>query len=110
MAVNFEKEPSYDAMIRALLERTREGKLEWNETADEDAFLAAVKGQRTFEIRTEGGRGPVQLVVRDAEGKVYLTTPPSVSNDAISLYRVARRLALRVDERVEDTVHLLDAL
>ena len=110
MTANFEREPPYDAMFAALLQTTKEGKLDWHETADESAFLAAVKGQRTFEVRTEEGAMGVQLVVRDAEGKVYLTTPFLRSGDARALYQLARRLALRVDERVDDTVQLLNGL
>jgi len=110
MTVNLEQDPQYDMMFSLLAQKTTEGKLEWQETADPNAFLAAVRGQRTFEVRTEEGVKGVQLIVRDVDGKVYLTTPFSRSDDARALYFIARRLALRLDERVDKTVELLAGL
>jgi hypothetical protein len=54
----------------------------------------------------------VRLVIRDFEGKVFLDT--DVMNLPVpmarELYDLARRIALNVDEKVDETVQLLDQL
>ena len=76
MGTNLDKEPDYGAIFQALLQKTREGKLAWQETADAHTFVAAVRGERTFEISLvfDDFRDIVQavhLVVRDSEGKLF---------------------------------------
>ena len=106
MELKGQNEPEYDAIFEALLTKTREGKLEWHETADENTFLAAMRGVRTFQVSADYGAGRIQLVVKDEVGNVYLSTPFLQAEQARELYELARRLALHVDERVENTVEL----
>ncbi|OHB68748.1 MAG: hypothetical protein A2V70_01795 [Planctomycetes bacterium RBG_13_63_9] len=107
MAVDLDKEPDYNVLLQALIDKTKAGKLRWEETADEDTFVAAVKGQRTFEV---SGKDAPQFVVavRDEEGKVFFQTP--ASSMARELFLLARRVALHVDEKIDSTMVLLENL
>jgi len=125
MTTDLNATPDYDGLVQALVEKTKAGRLVWEETADENAFLASVKGKRTFEIRLEPcPPGSVEavlaaaekgvtvyeavLVVRDGNGKVLLETPPSsLTSD---LHGLARRIARHVDENIDSTLQLLEQL
>ena len=115
---NYEKEPDYSPFLVALIEKTKEGKLHWQETAREDTFIAAVKGQQTFEVskvadfdeETREGYSFVMVTVKDSNGKVLLRTPESSLPGAWSLYELAKRLGQRVDERLQTSVQLLNTL
>lgn len=120
--MNLEKEPDYETVLQALLEKTKQGKVAWQETAKEDTFVAAAKGEQTFEItyidpsRTAGGvvigaGAPYAvLTVKDREGKLLFETPSDGLATALELFRAARRVALRVDEKIESTLELIDQL
>ena len=115
MSVDFDKGPQYDAVVEALLEKTREGKLTWQETADPDTFLAAVKGKQTFEIRQDSEEPVlIDLVVRDGGGNVSFNvsfdTRHSLDSPAEDLFALAKRLATRVDEKIDATRRLLSDL
>ncbi len=121
MAVDLETIPDFDVLIEMLLVKTRSGKLDWQPTAGEDTYVAAVKGQRTFEISKEerlqnvmmgagvASRHPMcTMKVRGPDGELLIETTPSNLSD--QLFEVARRLALRVDENIDSTVQLLETL
>ena len=136
MAVDLEKGPDYQPLLEALIEKTKARKLMWHETADEDAFLAAVKGERTFELTlfapptttpppdlgispSSKARGtfyihepvlpPVPIVrVRNGEGKLLFEIPSSPETE--ELYDLARRITRNVDENIDATRQLLEQL
>jgi hypothetical protein len=113
MAVDFEREPDYEALFGALLAKTKEGKIQWQGTAEENKFIAAIKGQRTFEIapaesHIEWHPSVALLRVCDAQGRLLFTTPASAG--CAELYRLARRVALRMDDQLQATVELLKDL
>ena len=121
---NFEKEINYEAVLQALIEKTEDGKIQWQETADEKTFLAAVKGELTFEItlNTNVVRFDVEkqkafpagsltiLTANNPEGKLFFQTPKKLSLHADELYELARRIATRVDEKIDSTLELLNQL
>ena len=47
MEINLKNDLNYDILVEKLIEKSRAGKLKWQETAEEDKFVAAVKGQQT---------------------------------------------------------------
>ena len=136
MAVNLEKGPDYEPLLQALIEKTKARKLAWHETADEDTFLSAVKGERTFELTlfapptttpppdvivppSGATRGrfyvaepvlpPVPIVrVRNGEGKLLFEIPSSPETE--ELYDLARRITRNVDENIDATRQLLEQL
>jgi hypothetical protein len=119
MSIDLQKEPDYEKIIDALIDKTKEGKLQWQETADERTFLAAVRGERTFQISQdwEDALERFQLVIRDADGRAfvdklfYIARPVSAAaNKARNLYELVRRISLNLDEKVDETVQLLNGL
>jgi hypothetical protein len=113
MSADLRQELKFDPIIETLLEKTKEGKLRWQETAEEGTYLAAVKGQRTFAISLDWNAtsGPIRLVVRDVEGKAFLDARFSYANPiARELYDLAGRIALNLDEKVDETLQVLSQL
>lgn len=111
MSIDFDKIPQYDAVIGTLLEKTKEGKLTWKETADPDTFLAAVRGKQTFEIqRVEARDIELRLTVRDTVGDVFFEAILDMEPPRRQLFDLAKRLATRVDEKIEASVQLLAEL
>lgn len=111
------KTSKYDEVLEALIEKTKTGKLQWEETSDEDTFFAFVKGQQSFMISknkmwTNSGdlrRFPI-LSVRDAEGKILFETSEETREKAGELLELARGVARREDERIEQTLELINRL
>lgn len=120
--IDFQNPPGYDELIETLLEKTQQGKLDWQETADEDRFLAAVKGRQTYDISARFGGDreregrivqdvQVRLTVRDSEGRNFLDIRESGQDSpAYQLFEAARRVAMRIDERIDQSVELLKSL
>jgi hypothetical protein len=118
MSNDLNKDPEFDVLIEALAKKTREGKLRWEETAEENKYLAAVKGIQTFEIShrsymTEWSQPDTveetRLIVRGEDGRVLLdhTTDYLV---AYNLFKLAQRVAMRVDDRIDASLQLLNGL
>ena len=113
MATDFERPPNYDALIVALIEKTKDGKLDWQETANPDLFIAAVKGKQTFEVDSISNGSYVVLRAKDEEGKQLFQTPSepvALGGDLIKLYSVAQRVAMHLDERVGSSIDLVRTL
>lgn len=123
MAMDLTKDPDFSALFEKLLEKTVAGKLEWQETAVEDTFLAAAKGIQTFEIAlvdqalkfgafsASGKTKAVVLKVKDKDGKLVLKHVERVQDSpAFDLFQVARRVAMRVDEKIESSLEVLESL
>jgi hypothetical protein len=99
-------------LVRTVLDKTKGGKLTWEETADENIFIASVGGNTTLEIRQ--GPNPMSeandtLSLLDENGKLlWVTSDPQ---DLIwELFGLARKIALRVDEKVEAFLDTLQKL
>lgn len=104
----------YEPFVQALLEKTREGKLRWEETADEDAFLVSIRGEQTVEIRSAPSilvnDNRYEVVVRDREGKVLFDFSALQRSTAASLYQQAKRIASRIDEKLDSSLQLVKSL
>jgi hypothetical protein len=110
MSIDLGREPNYDLLLQALIEKTRAGKLRWQETAEENTYLAAVKGERTFQVHSND-QGSVQvLTVRDGDGSVAIKYVTGNNPTFSELHQLARRVALRVDEKIDSTLELLNSL
>ena len=102
------KELDTTPLLNAILEKTKAGKLKWEETADEDVFIASVGGDTTLKVSKEPGL-LVKLSLLSEQGKtVWEVTDLSYELD--ELFRLARRVALKVDEKVEALLETLQRL
>jgi hypothetical protein len=123
MTTASDRELNYDELLDVLLRKTVEGKIDWRPTADESRFIAAVKGRQTFEIRrverpyslVPGAPAPnvtVFVTVRNEhEGEVIMDfRVEGFETLAYDLFEAARRKALRLDDRLNEAVELLNSL
>ena len=111
MSTEKEHQSDFESVFDLLLQKTKESKLAWRETASESTFIAAVKGQRTFEISAKGrelGKAPI-LTVRDDRGKVVFRSSAR-SRAGWQLFEHARRAAAGADAKLEETLELLKDL
>jgi len=97
-----------------LLERTRAGTIEWDETADEATFETSMaKYSVNVTCAVEEGGPMVTLAVLNDKGnkieKLSDFADDQKGNVLAQLYELARRKALRVDESLDDLLHTLDA-
>ena len=105
------KELDHNRLVTVVLEKTRDGKLNWEETAHEKAFIASVGGNTTLKI--EQGQNwndyTDTLSLLDEKGNVLWEVDdpqPMIGK----LYKLARRIALKVDEKVAAILETLQKL
>ncbi len=112
----------YQQIIAKLLEKTKAGKIDWTEHG-EDRFLCELPGRYQFEISRFREQGDTHLSVnmKDDNAKVIfsvaLTDDPNTLwkhqeqfKQVDELYELARRKALKVDEKLEYVSELLDRI
>jgi hypothetical protein len=109
-------------LINKLLEKSKQGKIDWQATSEEQTFIASV-GNNSFKIslfqptdrwgQSEGDLSPV-LMMLDQTGKSVWRVEGrglDVVNDPLTeLYKIAQRIGDRVDERLASALESLDAL
>ena len=121
MSIDLRNDPNVEVLVEKLIEKTREGKLGWEQTAADDVFIAAVKGVQSFQIRREAVEpfsGPFRftLVVKDRDGNAAIEHSEAPIKTAYGagpleqLFLIAKRVACRVDEKIEESLQLLDRL
>ncbi|SRR5271170_6560920 len=100
-------------LVNTVLERTREGKLTWEELSL-TGFLTRVGQTMIIIDRPHGGVTRPLMRITDENGKVLETIEPADWGDTGQLlsevYELARRQALRVDETLSDLKRSLDRL
>jgi hypothetical protein len=104
------KELDPTRLVNVVLEKTKAGKLTWEETAGKNTFIASVGGDTTLEI--EQGRewdDPDTLRLLDEDGQLLwvIDAPQPLIGELLQL---ARRIALRVDEKVDALLDTLQKL
>ena len=117
------------AILDRLIDLTREEKLEWFETADQEGFIATVgtlgvivrhlgrqeshgDDRHKFEILNRNGRVSDTLETDDIYGLVpeERTASAEQALAMARLYPLARRSALDAESTLEELVHELDAI
>jgi hypothetical protein len=110
-------------VIQRLIEKSREGKVKWEPTADKRAFVASIGGATTFRIRKIDLPGDDQygqpityeapeLSMLDDKGRLLWEIDDSdiKGRELWQLFEVARRIGNRLDERFASTLAVLDEL
>ncbi|MEK7406344.1 MAG: hypothetical protein AAB225_14680 [Acidobacteriota bacterium] len=102
-----------------VLNKTRQHRIRWEPTASDSEFVAPVGGQFTLTLRLSTGaswEGIVrpELVLKDSANREILSVNEKTGlvspTDLDSVYELARRDALRVDEKVDEVLGQLSKL
>jgi hypothetical protein len=103
-------------LFREIQTKTREARIPWEVTADEYVFVAAVKGKYVFEFRPytfvdqlDGEpHGYPSIAFKDAERELMVLSNRTLSGvpgpEIEELYQLAKRQALRVDEKIDEAL------
>lgn len=114
-----DQQDHYHNLIAALLAKTKAGKLKWNATPDPQRYLAAVRGEQTFEIRASSSPDGIhpepfqlQVVVRGFDGEKTLEFQISThtKSPAFELFSAAKSDASRIEDRINESLELLNSL
>ena len=112
-------------VITKLLEKSKEGKVDWKGTFESSTFICALDGAYSFEVekdRTQGGMSLRRLTMKDKnQEEVFVlrantpTPQSSQENDQLwlvldELFERARRIALDVDQKVSEVNKILDKI
>jgi len=109
--IDFDRQPDYDGVVDVLIEKTKAGRLLWEETAFEGTYVCHIKGRQDIEVSQV--HDAVILTVREPEGNVlYDARHEADAPDSPwrELYLLAQRIATGVDARIDSTKGLLGDL
>ena len=111
----YEQDPDYDRLVEMLIQKTKDGKIDWQETAVTERYVASIQGVRSLVVeRIENGdedeySQTLKLSGTDSNGRTlfshFLDTPSTQT-----LFELARRVATKEDDRLREVVDLLTTL
>lgn len=97
-------------LMRELLQATEQGKIAWEETADESQFRALLKpgtvriGRHVFEDEYGESQTTFNITLLSREGRVVeeFWTPETSQEEMASLYELARRKARKGEQLLNE--------
>jgi hypothetical protein len=92
-------------LIDQLLDKTRKRSITWEPTAKNDEFVSALGGRVSFTVAA--WRDSETLTMRDELDRVLLSVESDSIPQVSELYTEARRVALKVDESLDDVLDQL---
>jgi hypothetical protein len=92
-------------LVDQLLAKTRKRIITWEPTAKNDEFVSALGGRVSFTVAS--WRDTDVLMMRDELDRVLLRVESDSIPQVSELYAEARRVALRVDESLDDVLDQL---
>ena len=108
-----------NVLLQELTEATERGSVSWEETAQEDTFLATLKSASLrIEMRSRIIGESIKMEIRDVEGKLIERVsadwseserPPSLASGLKRLHLSARRKARDTDSKIESLLSELQA-
>ena len=107
--------------FQGVLSKTRAGRIRWQPTAEDRAFIAAIGGQFTLSVWQYENRDADMfpftrhaLAIKDQDGRVLATIATGetgiVESEISELYEMARRQALHVDDKIDQALVELSKL
>lgn len=91
-----------------LVQETRDGRLKWEPTAEENAFTVSFKGKYTATVWTRTtNSGPFYrlLLIDDSDRELLRLTNRDLEQ-VETLYQLAQRIALNVDSAIDEIMGL----
>ena len=92
-------------LVDQLLDKTRKRNITWEPTAKNDEFVSALGGRVSFIVAAWRDRDV--LTMRDELDRVLLSVESDSIPQVSELYTEARRVALKVDESLDDVLDQL---
>ena len=92
-------------LVAQLVDKTRKRSITWEPTAKDDEFVSTLSGNVSFTVSF--WRGTETLTMRDELGRVLLTVDSGSTVQVSQLYEEVRRLALKVDESLDNVLDQL---
>lgn len=103
----------YDEIIDNVVLKTEEGKISWNPTVDENAFICVLEGEFTFRIAKfpyEGEERVAFSMTDRANSEIFRLSAPfgdRLYQKLSELHEVARRAALNVEGKLNQVSDIL---
>jgi hypothetical protein len=121
------KEIDPNRLVETIIDKTKAGKLNWQDTALENCYIVSVGGNTTIQVWEEipepenlnidpEFRQPYEhregkwLELRDESGRAFMKVGESEVPAVEELFKLARRKAIRDDERIQSFVEVLQRL
>ena len=92
-------------LVAQLLDKTRKRSITWEPTAKDDEFVSTLSGNVSFTVSSWHEKEI--LTMRDDFGRGLLTVDSGSTVQVSQLYEEARRLALKVDESLDNVLDQL---
>ena len=93
-------------LVNILINRTKEGQIDWKKTAVPDQFTSSIKGKNSVFIDKSIGApdepAPYWLSIMKPDGKKVVLITNVHYNGVEELYEVAQRRAYKVDDIIDD--------
>ncbi len=112
----------FNPLVNTILEKTKAGKLKWQLTASDDTFIVSVGGETTLKLTMEAFEAPDMygqmeidhapvLWLLDSKGrKLWEISSNQVEGGLWPLYRLAQRIANKIDDKVAGLMEVLQKL
>lgn len=116
------KDVDANPLVQALMEKTQAGRLVWEPTADEGTFIASVAGNTTLKLalvsqveqdvygNPEYADVPTLLLLDEKGRKQWQVYSSQVKGGLWPLFRLAQRIANKVDDRMAALVEAVHRL
>ena len=95
-------------LVNQLLDKTKKRSIAWEPTARDDEFVSTLSGNVSFTVST--WRESEALTMRDAVDRVLLRVDSDAVPLVTQLYEEARRVALKVDESLDEVLGQLEGM
>ena len=95
-------------LVAQLLDKTRKRSITWEPTARDYEFVSTLSGNVSFTV--SGWQDAETLTMRDELDRVLLSVDSRSIAQVSQLYEEARRLALKVDESLDNVLGQLGSM
>ncbi len=102
-----------NVLVKIIIEKSKAGKLNWQETVMDDVFIASVGGNTTIKVTAvpyTGANLKKSLTLLDEVGEPLLEVSSHEVPAVDEVFTLARTTALKKDERIQSFIEVLQRL